>query len=74
MTGGGGEGDVCHVRRRGEVGCFGGADLVERDHLEHISVDGMIIIKWSFKKWDGEEGRVLLWLMIRIVGEHLSVR
>ena len=33
-------------------GGFGGEDLMERDHLEHLSVDGKIILKWSFKKWD----------------------
>jgi hypothetical protein len=32
---------------------FGWGNLRERDHLEDSVVDGRIILKWIFRKWDG---------------------
>jgi hypothetical protein len=45
-----------HVARmgRGEVHTgFWWEDLREKDHLEVPSVDGRIILKWIYEKWDG---------------------
>jgi hypothetical protein len=39
-----GRGDVCIGFRRG--------NLKERDHWEDQEVDGRIIIRWIFRKWD----------------------
>jgi len=37
--------------RRGASGFWWG-NLRERDHLENASVDGRIILRWIFRKWD----------------------
>jgi hypothetical protein len=35
---------------------FWWGNLIERDHLEDIDVDGRIILKWSLSNWDGFRG------------------
>jgi hypothetical protein len=43
-----------HVWRTGDVHTgLRTADLSERDHLEDLSIDGRIILKWVFKNLDG---------------------
>jgi hypothetical protein len=36
--------------------------LVERDLMEDLGVDGMLILKWILKSWVGETRTGLMWL------------
>jgi hypothetical protein len=44
-----------HVTRMGEKDAYTGfwwVNLLERDHCGDIGVDGRIILRWIFSKWD----------------------
>jgi len=43
---------------------FWWGNLGERDQLGYPGVEGRIILKWIFDKWDGEAWTGLLWLRI----------
>jgi hypothetical protein len=52
-----------HVWETGEEQTgFWQGDLMERNHLKDLGIDGRIILKWIFKKWDGEAWTGLIWL------------
>ena len=46
-------------------------NLRERDHLGDPGVDGRIILRWIFRKWDVGVWTGSSWLRIRTGGGHL---
>ena len=63
-----------HVARMGRVKMYTGfwwRNLRERDHLEDPDVDGRIILRWFFRKWDVGPRTVSICLRIGTGGGHL---
>jgi hypothetical protein len=46
-------------------------NLRERDHLEDPGVDGRVILRWLFRKWDVEPWIGSNWLRIGTGGDDL---
>jgi len=50
---------------------FWWGSLKEGDHWEDPAIDGRIILRWIFRKWEGVVGTGWSWLRTRTGGEHL---
>ena len=50
---------------------FWWGNLRERDHLEEAGLEGKIIFRWLFRKWDGVSWTGLIGLRIGTRGGHL---
>jgi hypothetical protein len=57
-------------RRKANTGYWWG-NRREKDHLEDPSVDGRIILRWIFRKWNVKAWTGLIWLRIGTDGGHL---
>jgi len=61
-----------HALEIGEVHTeFWWDNLRERDHLEDLDLDGRVIFKWIFRKWDPGVWTGFLWIRIRTGGGRL---
>jgi len=64
-------GHVAHIGTREVYTGFWWGNLRERDHLENPGVDGRMILRWIFKKWDMGAWTGSIWIRIETDGGHL---
>ena len=61
-----------HLQETGKVhSVFWWKDLRKRDHLVDPGINRRMILKWIFKRLDGKEWAVLIWLRIGTGGGRL---
>jgi len=66
-------GNNCGERGKVYTGYWWG-NLGERSHLEDPDLDGMIILRWVFRKWYVGTWTGSIWLRIGTGGGHLLMR
>jgi activator of HSP90 ATPase len=66
-------GGTCNTYRRRREVCteLWWGNVKEIDHLAYLGVDGKIILRWKFRRWDVGVWTVLFWLRIGTGGGFL---
>jgi hypothetical protein len=64
-------GGTCSTHEGEVYTVFWWGNLMERDHLEDPDIDGRVILRCIFERWDVGEWTGSGWLRIRIGGGHL---